>query len=89
MNMFAWFRHWHEKKLAQKRVQEEADREAFRLLKKKQDECGETGHSWDYAHEVQGDGDPNVEGYILITTRTCRFCGARETDIEPYDKDDE
>ncbi len=89
MNMFAWLRCWRERKLAQKRACEEADREAFRLLKKKQEECGETGHGWAYTHEVQGDGDPNVEGYILITTRACCFCGARETEIEPYSNEDE
>ena len=89
MNLFAWLRRWREKKLAQKQAREETDRDAFRLLKKKQAECGETGHSWAYTHEVQGDGDPNVEGYILLMTRTCRFCGARETEIEPYNDEDE
>ena len=87
--MFALFRRRHEKHLAQKLSQQKEAEEKRLLKKKKQEECGKTGHEWTYTHEVQGDGDPNVEGYILITTRTCRICGETEKDIEPYDKDDE
>ena len=43
-------------------------------------------HDWELTHEIQGDGDPDVEGYILITTSTCQVCRTSETEIEPYDK---
>ncbi len=87
--MLKLYRRWREKKLAAQREQERIEKEQRRLLKEKQEECGLTGHRWNYTHEVQGDGDPNVEGYILITQRTCQFCGVTEVDIEPYGDDDE
>lgn len=38
------------------------------------------------------DGDPNVEGYILITTRTCWVCGETELETEaviyPFEDDE-
>ena len=87
--MLTWLRRWREKRIAQKQKQVKTEKEMRVLRKQNQEECGKTGHEWTYTHEVQGDGDPNVEGYILITTRTCWVCGETETEIEPYDKDDE
>lgn len=88
--MLKLYRRWREKKHAAQQEQEGIEKEKLRLLRKKQEECGLTGHRWTIcSQEVQGDGDPNVEGYILITRRTCQLCGATEVDIEPYGDDDE
>jgi len=87
--MLTLYRRWREKKLAKQQEQERIEKEKRWLLKEKQEKCGLTGHEWNYTHEVQGDGDPNVEGYMLITRRTCWICGATEVDIEPYNDDDE
>jgi len=87
--MMKLYRRWREKKLAQRQEQERIEREQRRLLNEKQEKCGLTGHEWSYTREVQGDGDPNVEGYILITTRTCWICGTVEVEIEPYGDDDD
>jgi hypothetical protein len=86
--MLNLYRRWRDKKLAVQQEQEQIEKEKLRLMREKQEECGLTGHSWNCTHEVQGDGDPNVEGYILITRRTCSICGATEVDIEPYDDDE-
>jgi hypothetical protein len=49
--------------------------------------CAAGNHDWEVSYEVQGDGDPNVEGYILIRRATCRVCHLTETTIEPYERD--
>ncbi|HPG19163.1 MAG TPA: hypothetical protein PLG58_01065 [Flexilinea sp.] len=51
--------------------------------------CKKGEHEWQYSYEVQGDGDPNVEGYVLITKATCQVCHETEVEIEPYDKEDD
>ena len=39
--------------------------------------------------KYKGNGDPNVEGYILITKATCQVCHETNVEIEPYDKEDD
>lgn len=88
--MLKLYRRWREKKLAAQQEQERIEKEKLRLLREKQVECSLTGHRWTIcSQEVQGDGDPNVEGYILVTKRTCQFCGLTDLDIEPYGDDDD
>ena len=86
--MFSWICRIKEKKLIEKKKQ--AEREARLRISHEQDleRCKTGVHHWEYTYEVQGDGDPNVEGYIQIVTATCSVCGESETTIEPYDKSD-
>jgi hypothetical protein len=89
MDMFTWIRRYRERKLAQQQEQEKV-KERMRILHEQQlERCKMGDHDWEYTYEIQGDGDPNVEGYILITTSTCRVCHQSETEIEPYEKDNE
>ena len=87
--MFQWLRRIKEKKLAEKKAR--AEREAYhrRVHAEALERCKAGEHEWEYDTEIQGDGDPNIEGYIEITRATCRVCGESETTIEPYDKSDE
>ncbi|MPM47800.1 hypothetical protein SDC9_94518 [bioreactor metagenome] len=87
--MFTFYQRWREKRQAQKAASEQAAKAEWLLIKQKQEACEKTGHSWESSYEIQGDGDPNIEGYVMITTKRCRYCGAVETDIEPYDKNEE
>ncbi len=86
--MFQRIRRMKEKKLIEKKAQ--AEREERLRISHEQglEKCKKGVHQWEYTYEVQGDGDPNVEGYILITRATCSVCGESETTIEPYDKSD-
>ncbi|HRY20926.1 MAG TPA: hypothetical protein P5198_05410 [Flexilinea sp.] len=59
------------------------------LFEQRLERCKKGEHEWQYSYEVQGDGDPNVEGYVLITKATCQVCHETEVEIEPYDKEDD
>jgi len=86
--MIKWIRRCREKKSAQKQKRER-DAEGIRRWREAQlEKCRKDEHVWEYIYEIQGDGDPNIEGYILITRATCSVCGESETTIEPYDKED-
>jgi len=86
--MFKWIRRSKEKKLAEKKAW--ADRvERNRIYHEEAlQRCKVGEHEWEYDSEIQGDGDPNIEGYIEIIRATCRICGKSETTIESYDKSD-
>ena len=86
--MFNWIRRMKEKKTLKKKAQ--AEREERLRISHEQDleKCKKGEHEWEYETEIQGDGDPNIEGYIQIVRATCRICGESETTIEPYDKSD-
>ena len=86
--MLAWIGRNREKKLARKLEREGKEQRQRALYEEQLRKCKAGEHEWSFAYEVQGDGDPNVEGYIRITTATCRVCQASETSIEPCDKDD-
>ena len=64
------------------------EQERLRLLQEEERRrCAAGCHDWEVTEEVQGDGDPNVEGYILIRRATCRVCHLTETTIGPYERD--
>lgn len=64
------------------------EQERLRLLQEEERRrCAAGCHDWEATQEVQGDGDPNVEGYIVIRRRTCRVCRLSETTVEPYERD--
>lgn len=86
--MFSWIRRIQEKKRAAKQAQ--AEREERMRISREQDleKCKKGVHQWEYETEIQGDGDPNIEGYIQIVRATCHVCGESETTIEPYEKSD-
>jgi hypothetical protein len=80
-------RKWQEKRLAKKQQKEAAEKKI--LFEQRLERCKKGEHEWQYSYEVQGDGDPNVEGYVLITKATCQVCHETEVEIEPYDKEDD
>ena len=86
--MFQWIRNIRARKRAAK-LEREQDAERMRLWREEQlKKCDKGEHDWEYQYEVQGDGDPNVEGYIEITRSTCRVCGESRVEIEPYDPEE-
>jgi hypothetical protein len=87
--MFTGLRRIKEKKLIEKKAQAEREERMRTSHERALEKCKKGEHEWVYDTEIQGDGDPNVEGYIQIVRATCRVCGESETTIEPYDKSDE
>ena len=85
--MIPWLKRCRARFLAKKQAQRD-ENERLRILQEEQlKRCNAGQHEWEVTHEVQGDGDPNVEGYILVTRTTCRVCHLSETTIEPYKSD--
>lgn len=84
--MFTWLQRFRIRHLAKKQARKD-EQERLRLLHEEQlARCRAGNHEWEVSCEVQGDGDPNVEGYIVIRRTTCHVCQLSETTIEPYDK---
>lgn len=85
--MFQWLQRLRTNQRAKKQAKEE-NQERRRLLHEAAlKRCAAGDHDWEVSSEVQGDGDPNVEGYILIRRAACRVCHLTETTIEPFERD--
>lgn len=85
--MFQRLQRLRTEQFAKKQAKKEKQ-ERLRLLHEEElKRCAAGDHDWDVSTEVQGDGDPNVEGYIVIRRITCRVCHLSETIIEPYERD--
>jgi|GEM_PF-739792 len=85
--MFGWIQGLHTKRSAASQARKD-EQERRRLLHEEElKRCAAGCHDWEVTEEVQGDGDPNVEGYIVIRRTTCRVCRLSETTIEPYEHD--
>ena len=85
--MFKWLQRFRKRQLTKKQARKD-EQERRRLLREEQRKrCAAGYHDWEVTEEIQGDGDPNVEGYILVRRTTCRVCHLSETTIEPYERD--
>lgn len=80
-------RKWQEKRLTKKQQREKEAEEKRILFEAQLERCKKGNHEWEYSYEIQGDGDPNVEGYIMITKATCQVCHETNVEIESYDKE--
>lgn len=75
MGLIAWMR-----ASAQKRRDEKAAKQAE--YERLRELCRQGHHQYEtISEERQGDGDPNIEGYIWVTTERCRICGNQFTSI--------
>ena len=87
--MFRWLQQLRTKQLAKKQARKDEQERCRLLHEEERKRCAAGCHDWEVTEEVQGDGDPNVEGYILVTQRVCQFCGLTDLEIEPYGDDDD
>jgi hypothetical protein len=85
--MFQWLHRLRTERLEKKQARKN-QQERLRLLHEAAlKRCAAGDHDWEVSSEVQGDSDPNVEGYVVIRRATCRVCHLTETTIEPYERD--